>query len=132
VGLRALLLKDVGYRQVQACDALYSSELLQIECRRVLWRDRLAGKLDDAAYSALMVSLEELLSEVGLVALSTEIKHRAMEAFPTHVKTLDALHLATALAVARAYPDETVAVFSYDAGMNRAAKALGLAAPWYS
>jgi hypothetical protein len=55
-----------------------------------------------------------------------------MEAFPVHVKTLDALHLATALAIAAHFRSQTVVVFSYDQTMNRAAKAVGLAAPWIS
>ena len=33
--------------------------------------------------------------------------------------------------VAPEHPDEVVAVFSYDAGMNRAAKVWGLTAPFY-
>ena len=90
-GLRALLLRDPAYRQVQLCDAIYSSELLELD---------------------------------------VSIKRRAMEAFPVHVKTLDALHLATALAVAAADRTQTVAVFSYDVNMNRAARAVGLSAPW--
>jgi len=50
--------------------------------------------------------------------------------FPVHIKTLDALHLASALTFAAAYAEETVLVFSHDAGMNRGALALGFPAPF--
>jgi len=127
-----LLQKDPAYRQVQACESVCSSELLEIECRRVLWRDRLVGFLDEGNYLNLVESLEGMLAEIELVQLDPWIKRRAMEAFPVHVKTLDALHLATALAIAAHFRSQTVAVFSYDLTMNRAAKAVGLAAPWIS
>jgi len=52
-----------------------------------------------------------------------------MGAFPVSVKTLDALHLASALVVAEKLEDETLLVFSHDEGMNRCARVLGFATP---
>lgn len=56
-----------------------------------------------------------------------------MDAFPVVVKTLDALHLASALAYAESYldseSDETLLVFSHDEARNRCARALGFATP---
>ena len=52
-----------------------------------------------------------------------------MDAFPVSVKTLDALHLSSALALEVASPDKAVLVFTHDAAVNRCAKALGLKAP---
>ena len=111
---------------------MFSSELLEIECRRSILRDRSIGLLDDRKLVAAYDKLSNILAGTELMVLVPSIKLRAMEAFPVHVKTLDALHLATALAVAAHFADEVVAVFSYDQTMNRTAKALGLAAPWYS
>jgi hypothetical protein len=131
VVLRALLSGDTGLDQTALLPRV-SSELLEIECRRSILRDRGIGLLDDEKYMEALGSLQTILEETELIELDPSIKRRAMEAFPVHVKTLDALHLATALAVAAHYRDEIVAVFSYDQTMNRAAKALGLAAPWYT
>gem|GEM_PF-3456010 len=92
----------------------------------------MVGFLDEGNYLNLVESLEGMLAEIELVQLDPWIKRRAMEAFPAHVKTLDALHLATALAIAAHFRSQTVVVLSYDQTMNRAAKAVGLAAPWIS
>ena len=117
--------------QVVALEALFSSELLGIECRRAILRDKIRGKLSDDAVLDAFEKLSWILGRLNSLELSPEIKRRAGEAFPIHVKTLDALHLATALAV-KAEFEEDVVVFSRDQGMNRGTKALGLAAPWYS
>lgn len=57
------------------------------------------------------------------------MKRRAMESFPVVVKTLDALHLATALAFHGTEGMEIVSVFSHDRSMNLCARALGLSVP---
>jgi len=45
--LRYILLGDDGIKQVFDNDLVISSELLNIECRRVIHRYRLQGNLDD-------------------------------------------------------------------------------------
>ena len=45
--LRYILLGDSGLKQVFEGDGVISSELLEIECKRVLYRYRLQGNLDD-------------------------------------------------------------------------------------
>ena len=79
---------------------MVSSELIEIECRRVLHRCRLAGEFDDEALAVARERLDAVLAGIDLLELSTQIKQRAMDPFPVHVRTLDALHIATALAVA--------------------------------
>ncbi len=60
--------------------------------------------------------------------LSAELK--ASGAFPVVVKTLDALHLASALVFSETVGHETVLIFSHDAGLNRCAAALGFSVPF--
>lgn len=129
VVLRYILQGDSAIRHALACDSVVSSELLEIECKRVLQRCRLTGSLSDATYLTAVKRLEALLAGVGLVALSPSVKKRAMDAFPVVIKTLDALHLATALAVVEREVDETLLVFSHDEAMNRCAAVLGFAVP---
>ena len=50
---------------------------------------------------------------------SPAVKRRSMGAFPVHVKTLDALHLASARVYADASPGQTMPIFSFDTGLNR-------------
>ena len=49
-----------------------------------------------------------------------------MAPFPVNVRTLDALHVATALMVGE--DAGGVALFSHDEGMNRCARSLGITA----
>jgi hypothetical protein len=107
----------------------FSSELLGIECRRAILRERSLGNLDDENVLDAFDTLARILNETTVMELSPQVKKRAGEAFPMHVKTLDALHLSTALAI-KAELEEDVAVFSHDLGMNRCARLLDLAAPW--
>jgi uncharacterized protein len=128
VVLGYVLLGEVAIRTVLEYPRLAASELLEIECRRVLQRCRLAQELDDSTYVAAVTRLEEVLASVDLLELSPAIKRRAMEAFPVTVKTLDALHLATALLLD--HPDDSLIMFSHDEAVNRCARALGLTAPF--
>lgn len=129
VALRHILLGEAAIEHALAADRVVSSELLEIECRRVIHRCRMQGDLDDTGVVTAADRLDVLLRGVSLIGLSREIKKRAMGAFPVGVKTLDALHLASALVLSEKLPDEKVVVFSHDAALNRCARALGFPAP---
>lgn len=113
IGIQALL--DTPHRQGliawidQPQNAFVSSRLLRTEIARVLWREG----------QSVLVG-EPLLSRIGLFDV-TEKTHQLAEAITTHVKTLDALHLATALLI-----PEVVTVATHDMRMAGAAALLGL------
>ncbi|PRZ41004.1 hypothetical protein CLV47_11237 [Antricoccus suffuscus] len=86
-----------------------SSRLLRTEVIRVLRRD--ARPLTDGA---------PLLDRVGMFDITRET-HSVAESIERHIKTLDALHLATALLIG-----EQVTVASHDAAMKAVAGHLGL------
>ena len=96
---------------------LVSSRLLEYE----VWNRALARLTTppDAAIAAL-------LSKVDMTELSSLALRRALEPFPVPVRTLDALHLATAVFINT--EDDPVQVASYDHRLIAAAQALGLAA----
>jgi hypothetical protein len=127
--LRHILLGEVAIQQALACGHMVSSELIEIECRRVIQRCRLQGELDDEGLITAMDRLGQVLRGMSLVKLGDPVKKRSMEAFPVSVKTLDALHLSSALLLAEREPEIAVLVFSHDPGMNRCAKALGFQTP---
>ncbi|MGH6981403.1 MAG: hypothetical protein ACREFC_09375 [Stellaceae bacterium] len=56
--------------------------------------------------------------------LTADALSRALEPFPVHVGTLDALHLATVVFLRRA--DDELVLASYDNRLNDAATALGI------
>ena len=124
--LRHILLGEEPIRHALEFPRVVSSELIEIECRRVLHRCRLAGEFDDEALAVARERLDAVLAGVDLLELSTPIKQRAMDPFPVHVRTLDALHIATALAVT--VDAGGTALFSHDKGMNRCARCLGITA----
>ena len=124
--LRHILLGEVPIRHALEFPRVVSSELIEIECRRVLHRCRLAGEFDDEALALARERLDAVLSGIDLLELSAQIKQRAMDPFPVHVRTLDALHIATVLAVAA--DAGGTALFSHDKGMNVCARSLGITA----
>ncbi len=129
VVLRHILNGEDAIRHALACDRIVSSELLEIECRRVIHRCRMEGGLDDDGLVEAMRRLTAVLDGMSLLVLSSDVKNKAMEAFPVSVKTLDALHLASVTVLAHASKGDIISVFSHDTAMNRCAAALGFPTP---
>ncbi len=69
--------------------------------------------------------VREILGCISMVELSPAVLERALEPFPGPVRTLDAMHLATALFLAGRRL--AVKVATYDERMARAAREVGLA-----
>ena len=128
--LRHILLGDPGIEHVFAVGKVISSELLEIECHRVLHRYRLQNDLDDEGFIEASDRLEKVLNAVSIILLSPKVKKRSTEAFPVIIKTPDALHLSSALVFQEARQEESLLIFSYDTGMNRYAKSLGFTVPF--
>jgi predicted nucleic acid-binding protein len=95
---------------------LVSSRLLEYELWTRLHARRLAGSHGEAA--------RQILARVSFVELLPPVLARALEPFPLPVRTLDALHLATALYVATA--GQEVVLATLDDRMRQAARSLRL------
>jgi len=106
-------------------ERVYASVLMRIEVLRTLDRLRLEGALDDGQRVTLSRQLQAICDSAHLVGLADDILERAAEPFSTVLGTLDALHLATALAVQR---QEHVALtlLTHDARLALAARGAGL------
>ena len=102
-----------------------SSELIIIECRRVLYRYRLEGHLSDRLMSETYQALDEIINGFHLIEITTSIKLRASEPFPTIIGSPDAIHLASAL-LWQAEADEKIVLMSYDRQMVLCAHAMGI------
>jgi uncharacterized protein len=111
----------VGWEEI---DHAISSGLLNVECQRTLERMRLAEKKPAEVIAAQKKSVEALLSAVDLFEVTNGILQRAAERFVAPLKTLDAIHLATALAVREELHQE-VAFATHDGQLARAAEAAG-------
>jgi uncharacterized protein len=102
----------------------YASRLLPIEVARVIDRCRLDGQIDDAEVATLHLEARRVLRSVEIVALTEHILLAAGAAMPTVVGTLDALHLVTALELAKQVAPLVLA--THDVQLGRAAQSSGL------
>lgn len=116
VALAHLLAED---RQPPAglwSETLVSSRLLEYE----LWT-RVHARGLAASHGEFV---RELIGRLALLELDATVLARAVDPFPSPVRTLDALHLASCMFLAG--QGQRVRLASYDERMLRAAVALGL------
>jgi len=117
VALAHLLAEDREPPAALWNEEIVASRLLTYELWTRLHARDLARSHGDAA--------RHLLSRVGLLELSPEVLERALQPFPTAVRTLDALHLASiTFLTERGFE---VALATYDERLRAAAEAMGLA-----
>lgn len=100
------------------------SALAEVECLRTLDRLRVRGALGDVEVAARRRAVLQLLEAVELVQLAPQVLRRAADPFPTPLGTLDALHLATAIAWREARGASLV-VATHDVELGVAAAACG-------
>lgn len=100
-----------------------SSELIRVEALRVIERARLAFGVPDAEVAARRSAVLTSLASFSLAPISQPILERASDPFPTSVGTLDAIHLATALALRADLPSLSFA--THDREQATAATAMG-------
>ena len=122
--LRALLRDGEPMAEWEAWDRAYSSELMGVEARRVLDRLRLGHALDDDGLADAHDALAATERALGVVRLTSAVLRRAGQSMPTVVKTLDALHLASALLLT-AQRDVDLVFGTHDRRQATAARALG-------
>ena len=112
-------------RAVDAAERVVTSALSIAEVERALLRAESAVMLKAADGQRLRGLLQRARSSWATMAVTDEVLGRAARPFPVEpVRTLDAVHLATALAFAQAYPD--LRVVSFDRRILDNAAALGL------
>ncbi len=103
----------------------YAARVLPLELGRVIDRCRLAGQIDDDEVAHLQVEARRVMRSIEILALSESILDRAAGPMPTSLGSLDAIHLATALELARQL-DGPLVLATHDIKLARAARASGL------
>jgi len=102
-----------------------ASDLTLIECDRVLIRAVALGEIAEADAADRRAQLNAAAAHWHVLRVSTEIVERARRPFPGEpVRTLDAIHLASALAARSAIAG--VHLLSLDDRIRTAARGLGL------
>jgi hypothetical protein len=123
--LRYLLAGDTGFHKVEEFEKIGSSELLFIECSRVLQRYRLDGGLTDSQLEAAVTHFHEIYDAFHIFDMGPQVKARSAGPFPTTIGTLDALHLSTAILWSE-QERSPLLLFTYDQQMKTCAHAMGL------
>jgi uncharacterized protein len=103
----------------------FTSALTRVEFLRTVGRMRLEGQIDDAERVALHRQFNLFWEGVHRILLSSSILDRAADSFPTVLGTLDAMHLASALAAMPSL-DEPLVFLTHDPQLGRGAAAFGL------
>jgi predicted nucleic acid-binding protein len=105
-------------------ELVIASDVTLVECDRVLIRAVAIGELHESDAVDRQARLNAVSQRWTLLALDEEIIERARRPFPAEpVRTLDALHLASALTARKAVPD--LLMLTLDGRIRQAADRLG-------
>jgi len=112
-------------RLLGAADVVVSSDLTLIECDRVLLRGVALGELREGDAADRRARLVAAATHWHMLRVSPEVVDRARRPFPGEpIRTLDAIHLASALEARAAVPG--LELLSLDDRIRRAGSRLGL------
>lgn len=116
---------DEVRRLLAGAEIIITSDLTLIECSRVLIRAVVLGELNETEAAERRAHLTSAAAGWHVLHIASDIIDRAKQPFPEEpIRTLDALHLASAL-TARATVME-LKVLSLDERLRRSARKLGL------
>lgn len=108
-----------------AAEIIFASDLTLIECDRVILRAAALGELTEAEAADRRAHLTAAASHWQILRVAPEIVERARQPFPGEpIRTLDAIHLASALVARTAIAGLTL--LSLDDRVRKAGKKLGL------
>ena len=117
--------QQVVITELAAADRVVASTLTIVECSRALARARSTGRLRDAEELAALHLLDQAALSWSVLDVSDRVAERARGAFPREpVRTLDALHLATAAVFLEALG--SLRVLSLDDRVRLNASAMGM------
>ncbi|HYN19862.1 MAG TPA: type II toxin-antitoxin system VapC family toxin [Thermoanaerobaculia bacterium] len=122
-----LLSEEMGAAVGEALDGaemVMASDLTLVECDRSLHRARASGQLSDFEAVRRRTLLEAASAHWNLLPLGREVVERARRPFPGEpLRTLDALHIASALVARPAVPG--LALLALDRRVRGSAAELG-------
>jgi predicted nucleic acid-binding protein len=111
--------------KIDVAETVVTSVLTLIETERALIRAEMMNVLSAADAEKLRGLLARSKAGWTLMEISEEVRARASRFFPVEpVRTLDAIHLATALTFMRVFPD--IELLSYDQRILENARVLGI------
>lgn len=120
-----LVLPHTAERAIKASNALIASRLTQVETNRALYRARADERLTDEALTKAQEQVAELFARCEFWEISRKVCDSATILAPSSgLRTLDAIHLATFMAVRRRIP--SLRLLTSDHRMRDAAVSMGI------
>jgi predicted nucleic acid-binding protein len=90
--------QDAVRDALSKAEVVLSSDITLVECDRVLIRATVAGRITEGQAADRRAALNEAARHWGIIHMDDEVFERARRPFPVEpIRTLDALHLASAL-----------------------------------
>lgn len=123
VVLRVVLGEPGVLAEWPSLDVAMTSELLRVEALRTIDRARIQLQLSDEEVASRREGVFAILGACHIARVDGAVLERAAEPFPTLVRTLDALHLATALLIRAEHED--LAFATHDRQLATAARSVG-------
>jgi predicted nucleic acid-binding protein len=123
--LRLVLGQAGALREWRTLDAGATSALAEVECLRTLDRLRLIEGLRELQIAERRAAVYDVLNTLAIIEVTRPILSRAAQPLPLTLATLDALHLASALAW-HDHAGEGMVLATHDARLAAAARALGI------
>lgn len=115
--------QDIRDRLASA-ELVIASDLTLVECDRVLIRAAALGELSEAEAAGRRAELSAAATHWTVLRIGEDVIDRARQRFSKEpIRTLDALHLASALVAKAAVPD--LAILSLDDNVRENARAMG-------
>lgn len=102
-----------------------SSSITEVECFRALDHVRLHGTVDEVRHGRSRELIYAAFESCDVLEIGPAVLSRAAMPLPTSLKTLDAIHLATAL-VYRDLTGTPLVMATHDRALARASRAMGL------
>jgi predicted nucleic acid-binding protein len=110
---------------LERADLVITSDLTLVECDRTIHRAQVTGNVTEAQAADRRSRLTVAVASWNLLRLDAEVIQRARQPFPSEpIRTLDALHVASALMARAAVPD--LALLSLDDRVRASGRGLGL------
>ena len=104
-----------------AAEKVATSRLSLIETRRVVRRAERDGRITAAQGADIRAVFAQATSTWAILEISLEVARRAEDGFPSEpVRTLDAIHLASALFLRESFPDLVMLTADERVGANAA------------
>jgi predicted nucleic acid-binding protein len=121
--LRVVLGEPDPLPQWPVIEMAVGSELTRIEALRTIDRARIRLQLADEEVALRREAVTAVLNGFHIARIGAAVLERAADPFPTLVRTLDAIHLATALLIR--VDNEDLMFATHDRQLATAARSLG-------